>query len=177
MHHDRAKCLTTVCAVFCSDDGVGQSQDNSIVEMTQSKQGGEVVTQAVQEFALTATPEAYSPCEVSVTSGGVIKQQQQLPEQLSKPADRLQLSGRYELRLNTLACKMVSSYAFNLCVTNMSNFELFYTAALLNPQLICQKMSINFLTADNRLNIFIITYYFPITDHPKAECTINNDMR
>ncbi|XP_060784898.1 rap guanine nucleotide exchange factor 2-like [Neoarius graeffei] len=83
-----------------NDDGVGQSQDNSIVEMTRSKQGGEVVTQAVQEFALTAAPEAYSPCEVSVTSGGVIKQQQQLPEQLSKPADRLQLSGRYYLKSN-----------------------------------------------------------------------------
>nr|XP_020478494.1 rap guanine nucleotide exchange factor 2 isoform X13 [Monopterus albus] len=53
----------------------------------------EVVAQAIREFALTAAPEAYSLCEVSVTPEGVIKQRR-LPDQLSKLADRIQLSGR-----------------------------------------------------------------------------------
>uniref|UniRef100_A0A671RH36 Rap guanine nucleotide exchange factor 2 n=1 Tax=Sinocyclocheilus anshuiensis TaxID=1608454 RepID=A0A671RH36_9TELE len=59
----------------------------------------EVVAQAIREFALTAAPEAYSLCEVSVTPEGVIKQRR-LPEQLSKLADRIQLSGRYYLKSN-----------------------------------------------------------------------------
>lgn len=53
----------------------------------------EVVTQAIREFALTAAADAYSLCEVSVTPEGVIKQRR-LPDQLSKLADRIQLSGR-----------------------------------------------------------------------------------
>lgn len=53
----------------------------------------EVVAQAIREFALTAAAEAYSLCEVSVTPEGVIKQRR-LPDQLSKLADRIQLSGR-----------------------------------------------------------------------------------
>lgn len=57
----------------------------------------EVVAQAIREFALTAAAEAYSLCEVSVTPEGVIKQRR-LPEQLSKLADRIQLSGRCCLR-------------------------------------------------------------------------------
>uniref|UniRef100_A0A4W5NG62 Rap guanine nucleotide exchange factor 2 n=1 Tax=Hucho hucho TaxID=62062 RepID=A0A4W5NG62_9TELE len=142
---------------FRSDVGVGQSQDDSIVGLKQSKQipaslpvssnlsssnpdllqshhrildfnnqpdmsdqvlrvfkadqqsryimigkdttAKEVVAQAIREFALTAVPEAYSLCEVSVTPEGVIKQRR-LPEQLSKLADRIQLSGRYYLKSN-----------------------------------------------------------------------------
>lgn len=53
----------------------------------------EVVAQAMREFTLTGTAEAYSLCEVSVTPEGVIKQRR-LPDQLSKLADRIQLSGR-----------------------------------------------------------------------------------
>ncbi|TKS72042.1 Rap guanine nucleotide exchange factor 2 [Collichthys lucidus] len=59
----------------------------------------EVVAQAIREFALTAAAEAYSLCEVSVTPEGVIKQRR-LPDQLSKLADRIQLSGRYYLKSN-----------------------------------------------------------------------------
>ncbi|XP_072290837.1 rap guanine nucleotide exchange factor 2 isoform X3 [Eucyclogobius newberryi] len=59
----------------------------------------EVVVQAIREFALTAAPDAYSLCEVSVTPEGVIKQRR-LPDQLSKLADRIQLSGRYYLKSN-----------------------------------------------------------------------------
>ncbi|KAI1883668.1 hypothetical protein AGOR_G00233930 [Albula goreensis] len=59
----------------------------------------EVVAQAIREFALTTEPEAYSLCEVSVTPEGVIKQRR-LPDQLSKLADRIQLSGRYYLKNN-----------------------------------------------------------------------------
>ena len=53
----------------------------------------EVVAQAIREFALTTAADAYSLCEVSVTPEGVIKQRR-LPDQLSKLADRIQLSGR-----------------------------------------------------------------------------------
>lgn len=67
----------------------------------------EVVAQAIREFALTAAPEAYSLCEVSVTPEGVIKQRR-LPEQLSKLADRIQLSGRYDLGLNAVAGKVLN---------------------------------------------------------------------
>uniref|UniRef100_A0A1A8B7M3 Rap guanine nucleotide exchange factor 2 n=1 Tax=Nothobranchius furzeri TaxID=105023 RepID=A0A1A8B7M3_NOTFU len=59
----------------------------------------EVVAQAIREFAVTAAAEAYSLCEVSVTPEGVIKQRR-LPDQLSKLADRIQLSGRYYLKSN-----------------------------------------------------------------------------
>uniref|UniRef100_A0A8C2GNZ3 Si:dkey-253i9.4 n=1 Tax=Cyprinus carpio TaxID=7962 RepID=A0A8C2GNZ3_CYPCA len=55
--------------------------------------------QAMREFGLTASPEAYSLCEVSVTQEGVIKQRR-LPDQLSKLADRIQLSARYYLKSN-----------------------------------------------------------------------------
>ncbi|KAI3351080.1 hypothetical protein L3Q82_005647 [Scortum barcoo] len=140
-----------------NDIGVGQSQDDSIVGMKQSKQippalpvsgnlsssnpdllqshhrildfnnqpdmsdqvlrvfkadqqsryimigkdttAKEVVAQAIREFALTAAADAYSLCEVSVTPEGVIKQRR-LPDQLSKLADRIQLSGRYYLKSN-----------------------------------------------------------------------------
>ncbi|XP_068596971.1 rap guanine nucleotide exchange factor 2 [Brachionichthys hirsutus] len=59
----------------------------------------EVVAQAIREFAVTAVADAYSLCEVSVTPEGVIKQRR-LPDQLSKLADRIQLSGRYYLKSN-----------------------------------------------------------------------------
>lgn len=58
----------------------------------------EVVIQAIREFAVTATPDQYSLCEVSVTPEGVIKQRR-LPDQLSKLADRIQLSGRYTISI------------------------------------------------------------------------------
>uniref|UniRef100_A0A673LFU9 Rap guanine nucleotide exchange factor 2-like n=1 Tax=Sinocyclocheilus rhinocerous TaxID=307959 RepID=A0A673LFU9_9TELE len=59
----------------------------------------EAANQAMREFGLTASPEAYSLCEVSVTHEGVIKQRR-LPDQLSKLADRIQLSARYYLKSN-----------------------------------------------------------------------------
>lgn len=64
----------------------------------------EVVIQAIREFAVTATPDQYSLCEVSVTPEGVIKQRR-LPDQLSKLADRIQLSGRYRLSRHPLLSK------------------------------------------------------------------------
>ncbi|XP_026105652.1 rap guanine nucleotide exchange factor 2-like isoform X2 [Carassius auratus] len=59
----------------------------------------EAANQAMREFGLTASPDAYSLCEVSVTQEGVIKQRR-LPDQLSKLADRIQLSARYYLKSN-----------------------------------------------------------------------------
>ncbi|TRY68125.1 hypothetical protein DNTS_025219 [Danionella cerebrum] len=59
----------------------------------------EVASHAMKEFGLTASPEAYSLCELSVTPEGVIKQRR-LPDQLSKLADRIQLSARYYLKSN-----------------------------------------------------------------------------
>ncbi|XP_051982647.1 rap guanine nucleotide exchange factor 2-like isoform X2 [Xyrauchen texanus] len=59
----------------------------------------ETANHAIREFGLTASPEAFSLCEVSVTQEGVIKQRR-LPDQLSKLADRIQLSARYYLKNN-----------------------------------------------------------------------------
>ncbi|XP_065110716.1 rap guanine nucleotide exchange factor 2 isoform X2 [Paramisgurnus dabryanus] len=59
----------------------------------------EAANQAIREFGLTTSSEAYSLCEVSVTQEGVIKQRR-LPDQLSKLADRIQLSARYYLKNN-----------------------------------------------------------------------------
>ncbi|XP_051558726.1 rap guanine nucleotide exchange factor 2 isoform X3 [Myxocyprinus asiaticus] len=59
----------------------------------------EAANHAIREFGLTASPEAFSLCEVSVTQEGVIKQRR-LPDQLSKLADRIQLSARYYLKNN-----------------------------------------------------------------------------
>ncbi|XP_041435472.1 rap guanine nucleotide exchange factor 2 isoform X3 [Xenopus laevis] len=82
-----------VLRVFKADQ---QSRYLMISKDTTAK---EVVIQAIREFALTAVPDAYSLCEVSVTPEGVIKQRR-LPDQLSKLADRIQLSGRYYLKNN-----------------------------------------------------------------------------
>ncbi|XP_060720506.1 rap guanine nucleotide exchange factor 2 isoform X2 [Tachysurus vachellii] len=59
----------------------------------------EAANQAIREFGLTAGPEAYSLCEVSVTPEGVTKQRR-LPDQLNKLADRIQLCARYYLKSN-----------------------------------------------------------------------------
>ncbi|XP_013924381.1 PREDICTED: rap guanine nucleotide exchange factor 2, partial [Thamnophis sirtalis] len=157
---DKSNCVSTVTmflSCYCSDIAIGQSQDDSIVGLRQTKHippalpvsgtlsssnpdllqshhrildfnttpdlpdqvlrvfkadqqsryimiskdttAKEVVVQAIREFALTTTPDAYSLCEVSVTPEGVIKQRR-LPDQLSKLADRIQLSGRYYLKNN-----------------------------------------------------------------------------
>ncbi|KAB1281950.1 Rap guanine nucleotide exchange factor 2 [Camelus dromedarius] len=82
-----------VLRVFKADQ---QSRYLMISKDTTAK---EVVVQAIREFAVTATPDQYSLCEVSVTPEGVIKQRR-LPDQLSKLADRIQLSGRYYLKNN-----------------------------------------------------------------------------
>ncbi|XP_072553968.1 rap guanine nucleotide exchange factor 2-like isoform X3 [Paramormyrops kingsleyae] len=74
-------------------------QQSRYIMISRDTTAREVVVQAIREFALTATPEAYSLCEVSVTPEGVIKQRR-LPEQLSKLADKIQLSGRYYLKNN-----------------------------------------------------------------------------
>ncbi|MFT7796173.1 rap guanine nucleotide exchange factor 6 isoform X2 [Arapaima gigas] len=59
----------------------------------------DVVSHALNEFGLVASPETYSLCEVSISPEGVIKQRR-LPDQLSKLADRIQLNGRYYLKNN-----------------------------------------------------------------------------
>uniref|UniRef100_A0A8D2CXX1 Rap guanine nucleotide exchange factor 2 n=1 Tax=Sciurus vulgaris TaxID=55149 RepID=A0A8D2CXX1_SCIVU len=74
-------------------------QQSRYIMISKDTTAKEVVIQAIREFAVTATPEQYSLCEVSVTPEGVIKQRR-LPDQLSKLADRIQLSGRYYLKNN-----------------------------------------------------------------------------
>ncbi|XP_053111180.1 rap guanine nucleotide exchange factor 2 isoform X5 [Hemicordylus capensis] len=74
-------------------------QQSRYIMISKDTTAKEVVIQAIREFALTTTPDAYSLCEVSVTPEGVIKQRR-LPDQLSKLADRIQLSGRYYLKNN-----------------------------------------------------------------------------
>ncbi|XP_023561524.1 rap guanine nucleotide exchange factor 2 isoform X5 [Octodon degus] len=74
-------------------------QQSRYIMISKDTTAKEVVIQAIREFAITATPDQYSLCEVSVTPEGVIKQRR-LPDQLSKLADRIQLSGRYYLKNN-----------------------------------------------------------------------------
>ncbi|XP_053316121.1 rap guanine nucleotide exchange factor 2 isoform X4 [Spea bombifrons] len=74
-------------------------QQSRYIMISKDTTAKEVVIQAIREFALTAVPDAYSLCEVSVTPEGVIKQRR-LPDQLSKLADRIHLSGRYYLKNN-----------------------------------------------------------------------------
>ncbi|XP_039769747.1 rap guanine nucleotide exchange factor 2 isoform X9 [Ornithorhynchus anatinus] len=74
-------------------------QQSRYIMISKDTTAKEVVIQAIREFAVTATPDQYSLCEVSVTPEGVIKQRR-LPDQLSKLADRIQLSGRYYLKNN-----------------------------------------------------------------------------
>ncbi|XP_064418087.1 rap guanine nucleotide exchange factor 2 isoform X7 [Latimeria chalumnae] len=73
-------------------------QQSRYIMISKDTTAKEVVHQALREFALTG-PENYSLCEVSVTPEGVIKQKR-LPDQLSKLADKIQLSGRYYLKNN-----------------------------------------------------------------------------
>lgn len=61
----------------------------------------EAANQAMREFGMTASAEAFSLCEVSVTPEGVIKQRR-LPDQLSKLADRIQLTARFGLKLSLM---------------------------------------------------------------------------
>ena len=68
-------------------------QQSRYIMISKDTTAKEVVIQAIREFAVTATPDQYALCEVSVTPEGVIKQRR-LPDQLSKLADRIQLSGR-----------------------------------------------------------------------------------
>ncbi|XP_036743859.2 rap guanine nucleotide exchange factor 2 isoform X3 [Manis pentadactyla] len=74
-------------------------QQSRYIMISKDTTAKEVVIQAIREFAVTASPDQYSLCEVSVTPEGVIKQRR-LPDQLSKLADRIQLSGRYYLKNN-----------------------------------------------------------------------------
>uniref|UniRef100_A0A8C9BDT5 Rap guanine nucleotide exchange factor 2 n=1 Tax=Phocoena sinus TaxID=42100 RepID=A0A8C9BDT5_PHOSS len=74
-------------------------QQSRYIMISKDTTAKEVVIQAIREFAVTTTPDQYSLCEVSVTPEGVIKQRR-LPDQLSKLADRIQLSGRYYLKNN-----------------------------------------------------------------------------
>nr|XP_032825375.1 rap guanine nucleotide exchange factor 2-like isoform X7 [Petromyzon marinus]XP_032825376.1 rap guanine nucleotide exchange factor 2-like isoform X7 [Petromyzon marinus] len=59
----------------------------------------EVVTLALQEFTLTGPPDSFSLCEVSAAPDGVTRQRR-LPDQLSRLAERIQLSARYYLKNN-----------------------------------------------------------------------------
>ena len=73
-------------------------QQSRYIMISKDTTAKEVVIQAIREFAVTATPDQYSLCEVSVTPEGVIKQRR-LPDKLSKLADRIQLSGRYTVSI------------------------------------------------------------------------------
>lgn len=82
-------------------------QQSRYIMISKDTTAKEVVIQAIREFAVTATPDQYSLCEVSVTAEGVIKQRR-LPDQLSKLADRIQLSGRYSLSRHPLLSEPTS---------------------------------------------------------------------
>ncbi|XP_066508118.1 rap guanine nucleotide exchange factor 2 isoform X2 [Hoplias malabaricus] len=85
---------------------------------------------AIKEFGLTANPEAYSLCEVSVTPEGVTKQRR-LPDQLSKLADRIQLCARYYLKSNMeteTLCSDVEAQELQresqVCLLSLSSTEI-----------------------------------------------------
>uniref|UniRef100_A0AAR2KIW6 Rap guanine nucleotide exchange factor 2 n=1 Tax=Pygocentrus nattereri TaxID=42514 RepID=A0AAR2KIW6_PYGNA len=90
----------------------------------------EAANLAIREFGLTAGPEAYSLCEVSVTPEGVIKQRR-LPDQLSKLADRIQLCARYYLKSNMdteTLCSDVEAQELQresqVCLLSLSSMEI-----------------------------------------------------
>ncbi|XP_036438844.1 rap guanine nucleotide exchange factor 2 isoform X1 [Colossoma macropomum] len=90
----------------------------------------EAANLAIREFGLTAGPEAYSLCEVSVTPEGVIKQRR-LPDQLSKLADRIQLCARYYLKSNMeteTLCSDVEAQELQresqVCLLSLSSMEM-----------------------------------------------------
>ncbi|XP_045078596.1 rap guanine nucleotide exchange factor 6 isoform X4 [Coregonus clupeaformis] len=68
-------------------------QQSCYIIISKDTTAKDVVSHVVNEFGLSAAPETYSLCEVSVSPEGVIKQRR-LPDQLSKLADRIQLNGR-----------------------------------------------------------------------------------
>ncbi|XP_052313611.1 rap guanine nucleotide exchange factor 6-like isoform X4 [Oncorhynchus keta] len=68
-------------------------QQSCYIIISKDTTAKDVVSHVVNEFGLSAAPENYSLCEVSVSPEGVIKQRR-LPDQLSKLADRIQLNGR-----------------------------------------------------------------------------------
>uniref|UniRef100_A0A8B9JTW3 Rap guanine nucleotide exchange factor (GEF) 6 n=1 Tax=Astyanax mexicanus TaxID=7994 RepID=A0A8B9JTW3_ASTMX len=74
-------------------------QQSCYIIISKDTTAKDVVSHVVNEFGLIAAPETYSLCEVSISPEGVIKQRR-LPDQLSKLADRIQLSGRYYLKNN-----------------------------------------------------------------------------
>uniref|UniRef100_A0A8C7K2N5 Rap guanine nucleotide exchange factor 6-like n=1 Tax=Oncorhynchus kisutch TaxID=8019 RepID=A0A8C7K2N5_ONCKI len=74
-------------------------QQSCYIIISKDTTAKDVVSHVVNEFGLSAAPENYSLCEVSVSPEGVIKQRR-LPDQLSKLADRIQLNGRYYLKNN-----------------------------------------------------------------------------
>lgn len=84
----------------------------------------EAANLAIREFGLTAGPEAYSLCEVSVTPEGVIKQRR-LPDQLNKLADRIQLCARCASASNlTLITKGFTVLVFVFLKENILQFWL-----------------------------------------------------
>ncbi|XP_062864175.1 rap guanine nucleotide exchange factor 2 isoform X3 [Trichomycterus rosablanca] len=96
---------------------------------------------ATREFGLTAGPEAYSLCEVSVTPEGVTKQRR-LPDQLSKLADRIQLSARYYLKCNMeteTLCSDVEAQELQresqVCLLSLSSTEIANQLSARNYQL------------------------------------------
>nr|XP_015204990.1 PREDICTED: rap guanine nucleotide exchange factor 6 isoform X4 [Lepisosteus oculatus] len=74
-------------------------QQSCYIIISKDTTAKDVVSHVVNEFGLTAAPDTYSLCEVSISPEGVIKQRR-LPDQLSKLADRIQLNGRYYLKNN-----------------------------------------------------------------------------
>ncbi|XP_076151595.1 rap guanine nucleotide exchange factor 2 isoform X1 [Alosa pseudoharengus] len=105
-------------------------QQSRYLMVTKESTAREVINHAMREFGLSAPPEAYSLCEVTVTPEGVTKQRR-LPDQLNKLADRIQLSSRYYLKSNTeteTLCSDVEAQELlresQVCLLSLSSEEL-----------------------------------------------------
>ncbi|XP_048851747.1 rap guanine nucleotide exchange factor 2 isoform X7 [Brienomyrus brachyistius] len=118
-------------------------QQSRYIMISRDTTAKEVVAQAMREFTLTGTAEAYSLCEVSVTPEGVIKQRR-LPDQLSKLADRIQLSGRYYLKNNMETETLCSDddaqdllRESNISLLQLSTVEVATQLSMRNFELFC----------------------------------------
>ncbi|KAA0709582.1 Rap guanine nucleotide exchange factor 2 [Triplophysa tibetana] len=112
----------------------------------------EVVAQAIREFALTAAPEAYSLCEVSVTPEGVIKQRR-LPEQLSKLADRIQLSGRYCTYSHSVALVAMMHYAHTLISIPRVSSLRYYLKSNMETETLCSDEDAQELLRESQISL------------------------
>ncbi|XP_042559066.1 rap guanine nucleotide exchange factor 2 isoform X4 [Clupea harengus] len=127
-------------------------QQSRYLMVTKETTAREVTNHAMREFGLSAPPEAYSLCEVTVTPEGVTKQRR-LPDQLNKLADRIQLSSRYYLKSNSeteTLCSDVEAQELmresQVCLLSLSSVELANQLSSRNYLLFSSIQPVDYIT-------------------------------